>query len=304
MNRGYSITSVVLVALFMSVTNGTAFAKKRPVPDTKAETQIPSVGNGNVDLKEFKPNLVIDLNSSESRLFQLKNSTIKNTTITNPIIRTSIGDAHIAEPVVLCENQFVLIGRAPGTTTLGLWDSEGNLAVIKVRVGQNHVPPESVIPPAVVGTLALEECKTTKRIDLRVSKPMLFKITNAVLRTSISNPAIAEVEPAAENGLYVRGKAPGFASLFIWDDKGSLVGLELNVTETPKNGDKTSRQSNLLPSQPMPPHGTTLPESELEAEYWLGDQKKIVRAPGRLPDKSDKPLHKKLNDSGDGRGSD
>ncbi len=87
-------------------------------------TPIPSVVTGTVDLEEFKPSNVIDLKVSQSRTFKLKNK----------IVRTSISDPTIAEPVVVAENQIVLLGKAPGGATLVLWDDAGNSVAIDLRV--------------------------------------------------------------------------------------------------------------------------------------------------------------------------
>ena len=71
-------------------------------------TPIPPVVTGTVDLEEFKSTNILDLKVSQSRTFKLKNK----------IVRTSISDPSIAEPVVVSENQIVLLGKAPGGATL------------------------------------------------------------------------------------------------------------------------------------------------------------------------------------------
>ena len=79
-------------------------------------TPIPPVVSGTVDLEEFKPSNAIELKVSQSRTFKLRNK----------VIRTSISDPSIAEPVVVAENQLVLLGKAPGTATMVIWDDPGN----------------------------------------------------------------------------------------------------------------------------------------------------------------------------------
>lgn len=91
-------------------------------------TPIPPVVTGTVDLEEFKPSNVIDLKISQSRTFKLKNK----------IVRTSISDPSIAEPVVVSENQIVLLGKAPGGATLVLWDDAGNSVAIDLRVTRDY----------------------------------------------------------------------------------------------------------------------------------------------------------------------
>jgi hypothetical protein len=70
---------------------------------TLTATPIPPVVTGTVDLEEFKTTNVIELKTSQSRTFKLKNK----------IVRTSISDPAIAEPVVVSENQIVLLGKTP-----------------------------------------------------------------------------------------------------------------------------------------------------------------------------------------------
>ncbi|HEY9785532.1 MAG TPA: pilus assembly protein N-terminal domain-containing protein [Candidatus Obscuribacterales bacterium] len=91
-------------------------------------TPIPPVVTGTVDLEEFKSTNILDLKVSQSRTFKLKNK----------IVRTSISDPSIAEPVVVSENQIVLLGKSPGGATLVLWDDAGNSAAIDLRVSRDY----------------------------------------------------------------------------------------------------------------------------------------------------------------------
>lgn len=90
-------------------------------------TPIPPVVTGTVDLEEFKSSNVIDLKVSQSRTFKLKNK----------IVRTSISDPSIAEPVVVAENQIVLLGKTPGGATLVLWDDAGNSLAVDLKVSRD-----------------------------------------------------------------------------------------------------------------------------------------------------------------------
>ncbi len=91
-------------------------------------TPIPPVVTGAVDLEEFKTTNVIDLKVSQSRTFKLRNK----------IVRTSIADPGIAEPVVVAENQMVMLGKAPGSTTMVLWDDAGNTAAVDIVVNRDY----------------------------------------------------------------------------------------------------------------------------------------------------------------------
>ena len=89
---------------------------------------IPPVVNGVVEFEEFKTTNAIDLKVSQSRTFKFKNK----------IVRTSISDPGIAEPVVVSENQMVLLGKSPGTCTMLLWDDAGNSISVDLRVSKDY----------------------------------------------------------------------------------------------------------------------------------------------------------------------
>ena len=91
-------------------------------------TPIPPVVTGTVDMEEFKTTNVIDLKVSQSRTFKLRNK----------IVRTSISDPGIVEPVVVSENQMVLLGKSPGKATLVIWDDAGNNTAIDVKVSRDY----------------------------------------------------------------------------------------------------------------------------------------------------------------------
>ena len=97
-------------------------------------TPIPPVVTGTVDLEEFKTTNVIDLKVAQSRTFKLKNK----------IVRTSISDPG-AEPVVVSENQLVLLGKTPGTATLVLWDDAGNSVAIDLHVTRDYSQLQSTL---------------------------------------------------------------------------------------------------------------------------------------------------------------
>lgn len=111
---------------------------------------IPPVVSGNVDMEEFRPSNVIELRVSQSRTFKLKNK----------IVRTSISDPSVAEPVVVSENQLVLLGRAPGGATLVIWDDAGNSVAVDLRVARDfsqlqstlrEIDPRIIVKPFSVG---------------------------------------------------------------------------------------------------------------------------------------------------------
>jgi Flp pilus assembly secretin CpaC len=91
-------------------------------------TPIPPVVTGTIDMEEFKSTNIIDLKVSQSRTFKSRNK----------IVRTSISDPSIAEPVVVAENQIVLLGKSPGGATMVLWDDAGNSIAVDLRVSRDY----------------------------------------------------------------------------------------------------------------------------------------------------------------------
>lgn len=112
-------------------------------------TSIPPVVSGALEMEEFKSTNVIDLKVSQSRTFKTKNK----------IVRTSISDPSIAEPVVVAENQIVLLGKTPGTATMVIWDDAGNSVAIDLRVGRDFAQLQSTLreidPRIVVKTYSI-----------------------------------------------------------------------------------------------------------------------------------------------------
>ena len=87
------------------------------------------------------------------------------------------------------------------------------------------------IPPVVTGTVELEEFKTTNAIDLKVAQSRTFKFKNKIVRTSISDPGIAEPVVVAENQMVLLGKAPGTCTMLLWDDAGNSISVDLRVSK-------------------------------------------------------------------------
>jgi Flp pilus assembly secretin CpaC len=257
--------------------------------DWSPNTSYPGMQNGKLlhqpmstfGLEEYKTSTIIDLQASQSRLFKIKHR----------VTRTSISDSKIAEPVVVSENDIVMLAKAPGTATLGLWDDANNIAVIQLRVKKENGSPEASlkalfetpqtpIRAVEVGTISLEECKATKTVDLKVSEPRLFKTAHRIVRTSTSNPTIADLAVPAENGVYLVGKAPGTASAFLWDDEDNMVGIELRVSEENKTSGSTPREENVAALKTTQvSHLTPFPASQStrEVELWTGHKKDVQR---------------------------
>jgi len=104
-------------------------------PNAVVASPIPPIVSGSLDLEEFKPSNIIDLKVSQSRTFRTKNK----------IIRTHISAPEIAEPVIITENQFVLLGKTPGVATMLLWDDAGNSIAVDLRVGRDYSQLQSTL---------------------------------------------------------------------------------------------------------------------------------------------------------------
>lgn len=91
------------------------------------EKAKPLQAAGQLELEEYKKTKTIEINASQSKLFLIKNK----------IVRTSVADPGIAEPVVVGESTLILLGKAAGETTIQIWDDEGGEVNLTVLVGHS-----------------------------------------------------------------------------------------------------------------------------------------------------------------------
>ncbi len=98
-------------------------------------TPIPPVVSGAIDMEEFKVSNIIELKVGQSRSFRLKNR----------VVRVSCSQPGIAEPVVVAENQLVLLGKTPGSATMVLWDDGGNVLALDLRVNRDYSQLQSTL---------------------------------------------------------------------------------------------------------------------------------------------------------------
>ena len=127
------------------------------------------------------------------------------------------GDPALAASALSAGSSKSLLAQLAPDQVIAQADNAGNLTA-------------TPIPPVVTGTVDLEEFKTTNVIDLKVSQSRTFKLKNKIVRTSISDPAIAEPVVVSENQIVLLGKTPGAATLVLWDDAGNSVAVDLRVT--------------------------------------------------------------------------
>lgn len=199
-------------------------------PDTVSSTPIPPVVSGTVDLEEFKPSNAIDLKVSQSRTFKLRNK----------IIRTSISDPSIAEPVVVAENQMVLLGKAPGNATLVIWDDAGNSVAIDIRVNHDfstlqsmlrEVDPRIIVRPFSVG--GSDRVILTGDVDHPESVIRAFAIANAFMddrgmTIQVANNRILDKRPGEQGGTQQGAQAAGALSTIGNVDRYTFFGNQVN----------------------------------------------------------------------------
>jgi Flp pilus assembly secretin CpaC len=195
-----------------------------------ATTPIPPVVSGTVDLEEFKPSNTIELKVSQSRTFKLRNK----------IIRTSISDPAIAEPVVVSENQMVLLGKAPGGTTLVIWDDAGNSVAIDVKVARDYtglqamlreVDPRIIVKPFSVG--GADRVVLMGDVDHPESIIRAFAVANAFMddrnmNITVADSRILAARPGEQGGGSQQGGQQGQLSAISQVDRYTYFGNQNN----------------------------------------------------------------------------
>lgn len=195
-----------------------------------ASTPIPPVVSGTVDLEEFKPSNTIDLKVSQSRTFKLRNK----------IIRTSISDPAIAEPVVVAENQMVLLGKAPGGSTLVIWDDAGNSVAIDVRVARDFTSLQAMLrevdPRIIVKAFSVggsDRVVLTGDVDHPESIIRAFAVANAFMddrgmNITVANSRILGQRPGETGGTGQAGGQTGQLSAISQVDRYTFFGNQNN----------------------------------------------------------------------------
>lgn len=195
-----------------------------------ATTPIPPVVSGTVDLEEFKPSNTIDLKVSQSRTFKLRNK----------IIRTSISDPAIAEPVVVAENQMVMLGKAPGGATLVIWDDAGNSVALDIKVSRDYsqlqamlreIDPRIIVKPFSVG--GADRVVLMGDVDHAESVIRAFAVANAFmddrgLNITVANGRVLGTRPGEQGGAAAGGQQAGALSAIGQVDRYTFFGNQNN----------------------------------------------------------------------------
>jgi Flp pilus assembly secretin CpaC len=74
-------------------------------------TKIPTAPVTEVEIKELKASIAVDVLASRSKVFKTKQK----------INRVAVSDPSVADVVLMTENQFVVIGKNPGAICVTVW---------------------------------------------------------------------------------------------------------------------------------------------------------------------------------------
>lgn len=225
----------------------------------------------------------LNLTVSQSRTFKSKNTLAK-------LITT---DPSIAEPIVLSRDEFILLGKAPGKTTLAVQDEIGNTLAVDLNVrkqtgrllslvrqigelvtkllhGQQNLSP---IAPVAFTPIEFCEQRAIRAIGLKPYQPSFFNTGHGLLRAAIADPGCAEPVLLTSTKLALVGKRPGRTTIFLWDDAGNIGAFELVVADKAFPA-KQSSQPEAAETSKSP--GSTAVQSKQECEIWSGSRKDVV----------------------------
>lgn len=128
MNRQVFGLFVLLMLLDCTAQAGFAQAQPKSEPQAKAESQtqvqatkIPPVPATEVEIKELKTSIAVDVLASRSKVFKTKQK----------INRVAVSDPSVADVVLMTENQFVVIGKNPGAISVTIWCENSSAALSK-----------------------------------------------------------------------------------------------------------------------------------------------------------------------------
>jgi Flp pilus assembly secretin CpaC len=165
------VVSLLLLFCFYSIMACRAQVTHELAPKSKQRARIAR----SLGLQEYKVSKEIDLDVSQARLFKIGAF----------IARTSVADPSIACPVVLCEDQFIIIGSKQGTTSITIWDNSGQVIAMTVNVKENTGKWSNQIsrgvafdnksaPTSEKFTLSIREVELSEEASKTVAKCLAF----------------------------------------------------------------------------------------------------------------------------------
>ncbi len=124
MNR--QVLGLLVLLTLLDCTAQAGFAQGQG--ETKSETQgavqatkIPPAPVTEVEIKEMKASIAVDVLASRSKVFKTKQK----------INRVAVSDPSVADVVLMTENQFVVIGKNPGAINVTIWCEPNSAAATK-----------------------------------------------------------------------------------------------------------------------------------------------------------------------------
>lgn len=114
MNRRVLSLFVFLMIAYGSAQAGFAQGQdqnKRETQGVVQATKIPTAPVTEVEIKELKASIAVDVLASRSKVFKTKQK----------INRVAVSDPSVADVVLMTENQFVVIGKNPGAISVTVW---------------------------------------------------------------------------------------------------------------------------------------------------------------------------------------
>lgn len=215
----------------------------------------------------------IQLNSSESRTFR----------VSQALTAWTESDPDIAEPVVVSEHEFVLIGKKEGKSTVGFTDEWGRHVGLEVIVSRSNEPKNSSDLPQKTNTNVLSANGQesvgsivqggAQMVNLESNQALELKTNSSLTRTLVSNPAVAEIRPT-QAGFIVWAKRKGNATAYLWDDSGTLAELNL-IVEDDQSATKTSPAGDKQVSLPEHKNFSNPINGTRRVECWSLDQKQV-----------------------------
>jgi len=122
-------------------------------------------------IKEVGKVSSIEMALGKSRLFKYA----------QPITRISVGDAGIADVMVVSPNQIYLVGKKVGATNVFLWHGNGNISTLDVAVGADTASLQSLLAKLMPGEKNIRASSAGESLVLNGQVSDSMKVQQAML---------------------------------------------------------------------------------------------------------------------------
>jgi Flp pilus assembly secretin CpaC len=132
------------------------------------------------------------------------------------LTRLAVGNADVADIKALGNNQVLLVGRAPGETTVRIWRQGGSAAFeIKLQVAKGHAPVVAPVP-VTISRPAPASASGEEELTLVKGEKRVLAL-RGISRIAVGDPEIADVELLGNDKLLLKaGKQVGGTSVIVW----------------------------------------------------------------------------------------